>query len=57
MNAYYIFDGEQWLSDDEKTWKGNFHHAAEFTSADLARDIGEREGDGRTIYILALLPS
>lgn len=55
MDAFYVFDGFQWLSDDEKTWTSNFGDAAEFASAELAKDIGAREGDEHTIYVLGLL--
>lgn len=54
--SYHVFDGQKWLADDEKTWTNDFHSSANFTSAELAQDIGEREGkDDRIIYVMACL--
>lgn len=42
--AYYVFNASrsQWLQDDEHTW-GDFSGAVEFTRADLAESIRQRE--------------
>jgi hypothetical protein len=54
--SYHVFDGRQWLSDDEHTWTADYNSAAHFTNAKLAQDIGEREsGPDRTIYVMACL--
>lgn len=42
MQEFHVFNGYNWLSDDEKSWIPIFNGAASFTSAELARDIGER---------------
>jgi hypothetical protein len=57
MNAlsYHIFDGYKWLADDERSWTSNYHSAASFNNAKIAQNIGERQADGRAIYVLACL--
>lgn len=59
MLSYHVFDGKGWLADDERSWTPNFDHAASFSSAQLAKDVGEREGgkNGAVIYVFGLLPS
>lgn len=55
--GFYVFDGRQWLADDEKTWTNDFYSAASFTTANMANAIGEREEGDRVIYVLACLGS
>lgn len=60
--GYYVFttrDGGLWLSDDEHHWTPRLGDAAEFGSAELAADIGEREGTlpDDTIYVFACMGS
>jgi len=61
--GYHVFStskGGLWLCDDKKIWSVRFSDAAEFSSADLATDIGEREnpkGCMDTIYVFACMGS
>lgn len=43
----YVFNSTRnaWLQDDERSW-GSFAGAAEFTDAQLAEDIRQRETSG-----------
>lgn len=52
--GYHVFNGSQWLQDDEKTW-GDYIDAACFTDGRLAQDIGEREAGDTTIYVMACM--
>lgn len=54
--SYHVFDGHNWLGEDEKSW-GPYIDAANFTDGKLAQDIGERENpDGkRTIFVMACM--
>ncbi len=54
--SYHVFDGQNWLADDEHTWTPDFHSSATFTDPKLAQVIGEREaGNDRTIYVMGCL--
>lgn len=61
--GYYVYStskGGLWLDSDEQSWTVHFRNAAEFSDADLASDIGDRENkDGcmDTIYVLACMGS
>lgn len=60
--SYHVYttrDGGLWLADDERTWTSRFLEGAAFTSAELATDIGEREGthSDDTIYVFACMGS
>lgn len=58
FHVYTTRDGGLWLADDEKTWTSRFLDSASFTSAQLAKDIGEREETpADTIYVFACLGS
>lgn len=56
MPEYYVFDSSsnQWLADDEKSWTGEFNHAACFLRLSVARDVLEREAGTRTPIVLQL---
>ncbi len=54
--SYHVFDGRQWLAEDERTWTSDFHSSASFADPKLAQDIGEREiKDVCAVYVLACL--
>lgn len=58
--GYYVFCSVRgWLTDDEKTWSSSFNDAQEFTAAQLANDIGERESPGATdsFFVMACMGS
>lgn len=57
--GYYVFNASHgWLGEDEKSWTSSFHDACEFTSHELANDIGERQSSRtETFYIFACLGS
>jgi len=58
--SYHVYDAttRTWLEDDEAHWTSYFSHAASFNDSDIAKDIGEREGnEASVIYVFACLSS
>ncbi len=56
--SYHVFCTVRgWLQDDEKTWGTSFDTSANFTSNELADDIGERESPraNQTYYVMACM--
>lgn len=58
-HVYTTRDGGLWLTEDEKTWSSRFNESQSFGNADIATDIGEREGThpNDTIYVFACMGS
>lgn len=60
--GYHVFttrNGGLWLADDEQSWVSRFLDSASFGNAEIATDIGEREGTHKddTIYVFACMGS
>jgi hypothetical protein len=53
--SYHVFDGHQWLADDERSWTSDYHSSASFNNPKLAQDVGERQAGRRTIYVMGCL--
>lgn len=59
MSEFYVYTtdrGGLWLDADEHTWTTHFTDAACFTSAELAKEIADRETGGSitVTYVLGL---
>ena len=61
--SYHVFktgpNGQMWLGDSENEWTRDFHSAASFNSATLAKEIADREitDECECAWVFALLPA
>lgn len=54
--SYHVFNGREWLVDNERDWTIDFKRAASFYTSKRAQDTGERATrDINAFFVMACL--